>query len=255
MHDDRTNPLKPIKWYKDLSSIKGRLEAHAFLVEGSRAIEQIINNNPGEILEVISSTDALPAYLQYPYRRITEHQLSSISSAKTPQGTIAIIRLPNDAYSDYLPGHAGNRILLLEDIQDPGNLGSLIRSAVAFGYSGIILTDKCADPFSPKCVQSTAGTVLSLWIRRTNRYYDFAKELRGEGYIIVSTYLEGKENPSILQGRDKFVLALGNEASGLSESIIKMSDFILKIPMVNTKAESLNVAACGAICMYLSTLR
>ena len=250
--DYRGNALKPIKWYKSLAAGKGRLEAEAFIVEGDKAIKQIISNNPGEIIEILSAEELSPFYRKYTSRLITNSQLRSICSAKTPQGIIAIVRLPLDIYSDKLPEKTGEKILLLEDVQDPGNVGTLIRTAAAFGFSGVILTEKCADPLSPKCVQSTAGTVLSLWIRRTPRYIELVKKLKQEGFCIVAADLSGKEEPSVLQRQNKLLLALGNEAAGLSESILKAADYRLKITMAQRKAESLNVAVCGAICMYLS---
>jgi len=223
-------------------------------VEGSRAIQQIISSNPDEILEILS-TKPLPAlYGKYAQRLVTESQLHSICSAKTPQETVAVVRLPVDCYSDHLPDKLGAKILLLEDIQDPGNAGTLIRSAAAFGFSGAILTEKCADHLSPKCVQSTAGTVLSLWVRRTSHYLELAEALKLGGYVLVATDIGGVEDNSVLQHRDKLLLAMGNEASGLSGTLMKAADHILRIPIAQGKAESLNVAACGAICMYLSTL-
>jgi TrmH family RNA methyltransferase len=234
---DDTPALKPIKWYKNLATRKGRLEAKAFLVEGDRAIKQIILS---------------PFYHKYPKRLVTDNQLSSICSTKTPQGIVAVVRLPLDTYSDQLPANTGAKILLLEDIQDPGNVGTLIRTAAAFDYSGIILTEKCANPLSPKCVQSTAGTVLSLWIRRTSRYLELVEELKQGGYSLVAADLAGAEDPSVLQCRNKLLLALGNEASGLSDFVLNASDHRLRVSTMRGKAESLNVAACGAICMYLS---
>jgi len=248
----RTDPLKPIKWYKNLARRKGRLESKVFLIEGARAIKQIISNNPDEIIEVLS-TEALPSYYgNYSNSLVTDSQLRSISSTKTPQGTIAVVRLPLDIYSDQLPVNIGAKILLLQDVQDPGNVGTLIRTAVAFDFSGVILTEKCADPLSPKCVQSTAGTVLSLWIRRTSRYLELIEALKHRGYYLVAADLNGAENPSVLQCQNKLLLALGNEASGLSSSILNASNHRLRIPTTREKAESLNVAACGAIFMYLS---
>ncbi|MHB8086540.1 MAG: TrmH family RNA methyltransferase, partial [Dehalococcoidia bacterium] len=227
-------------------------EAGAFLVEGSRAIQQVISSAPDEILEILS-TKPLPAlYGTFAQRHVTESQLHSICSAKTPQEIVAVVRLPSGTYSDRLPDKPGAKILLLEDIQDPGNVGTLIRSAAAFGFSGIILTEKCADHLSPKCVQSTAGTVLSLWIRRTSRYLELIEALKLGGYVLVATDIRGVEDTSVFQRRDKLLLALGNEASGLSKTLLKAADHILRIPMARGKAESLNVAACGAICMYLS---
>ncbi len=252
MPDDRTGPLKPIKWYKNLASSKERLEAKAFLVEGTRAINQVISSKPDEIIEILSTGDLPPAYSDYAVRVVTERQLHSISSTKTPQSTIAVVHLPLEIYTDHLPDDTGAKILLLEDIQDPGNVGTLIRSAVAFGFSGVILTEKCADPLSPKCIQSTAGTVLSLWIRRTPRYMELVEKLKTGGYFLIAADLRGEEDTTVLQQQDKLLLALGNEASGLSKSILNTVDYRLKIPIVQEKAESLNVAACGAICMYLS---
>ena len=250
--DDRTTVLKPIKWYKNLATRKGRLKAKAFLVEGDRAIKQIISSKPDDIIEIVSSEELSPFYHKYSKRLITDSQLHSICSTKTPQGIIAVVRLPMDLYSDQLPDNIGAKILLLEDIQDPGNVGTLIRTAVAFDFSGIILTEKCADPLSPKCVQSTAGTVLSLWIRRTSRYLDLVEELKHNGYSLIAADLGGTEDPSVVQCQNKLLLALGNEASGLSESVLNASNYRLRVPTIREKAESLNVAACGAICMYLS---
>ncbi len=244
-------PLKPIKWYKNLAGKKERLEAGVFLVEGERAVGQIAGNNPDDIVEILSTGEAPSFCRTYAYRRITGEQLRSITSATTPQGIVAVVRIPEGIYSNVLPDNPGSKILLLEDIQYPGNVGSLIRTAVAFGFPGIIMSEKCADPLSPKTVQSTAGTILSLWIRRTGDYLDIVRSLKTKGYSLVATDLNGEENPSFLQNSDKLLLALGNEAAGLSADILRLADFKLKIP-IKAKAESLNVAACGAICMYLS---
>ncbi|MCJ7523371.1 MAG: RNA methyltransferase, partial [Dehalococcoidia bacterium] len=179
-------------------------------------------------------------------------QFSSISNAVTPQGIMAVVRIPDDIYSDSLPDNTGTRVLLLEDIQDPGNTGTLIRTAAAFGYSGVILTEKCADPLSPKCVQATAGAVLAVWLRRTARYLELIKVLKKQGYTLEAADLNGEEDPSNLRTSSKLLLALGSEASGLSPAVLKTSDHRFRIPIAREKAESLNVAASGAICMYLS---
>ena len=253
--DGAATPLKPLKWYKKLATDRGRLEAGAFLIEGDRAIRQVIDSQPDAIIEVVTVSKLPPIYGRYPTRFVTESQFRSICQTKTPQGPLAIVQMPPDIYSDRLPNDAGNKILLLEDIQDPGNVGTLIRTAAAFDFSGIILTNKCADPLSPKCVQSTAGTVLSLWLRRTNRYLELVEALRRKGYYLVTADLKGADDRSILCGRDKLLLALGNEAAGLSKKLLELSDYRFRIPIVRRKAESLNVAACGAICMYLSSLK
>ena len=246
-------PLKPLTWYKKLSSKKGRLEAGAFLVEGFKATQQIMDMHSESILEIVATEEPPACYRDYPIRLVTESGFRSMCFTKTPQGILAVVQMPADTYSEILPASMGNRILLLEDIQDPGNVGTLMRTAAAFDYSGIILSEKCADPFSSKAVQSTAGTVLSVWIRKTNRYHQLAKELKERGYSTVAADLKGLNDPSLLSGKHKLLLMLGNEASGLSQSMLTVADNHVKIPIDREKAESLNVAVCGAICMYLSS--
>ena len=113
---DRANPLKPIKWYKDLATKKGRLAAGAFLVEGTRAIQQIISSSPDDLLEIVSTKQLPSFYGKYAQRLVTESQLHSICSTQTPQETVAVVRLPVDTYSDHLPDNIGTKILLLEDV-------------------------------------------------------------------------------------------------------------------------------------------
>jgi TrmH family RNA methyltransferase len=244
--------LKPLTWYRELEERKGRLEAGAFLVEGDKAIRQIIASNPGAVLEIIALKNATHSYNDYPVHLVTASQFRYISTTRTPQGIMAVVRLPPDIYAADLPRNIGNKILLLEDIQDPGNTGTLIRTAAAFGFSGVILTENGADPFSPKCVQSTAGSVLSIWLRRTKDYLELAQELRNKSYMLVVADLAGTVGPEVLRGAKKILLALGNEAAGLSKALLDMADYRLRIPVHREKAESLNVAACGAILMYLS---
>lgn len=246
--------LKPLKWYKKLATEKGRLEAGAFLVEGDRAIKQIVDGHPDEIIEIVTMEELPALYRDYPVRQLTDSQFRSICNTKTPQGAMAIVRMPQDMYSSYLPENTGARVLLLEDVQDPGNVGTLIRTAAAFNYSGVILTEKCADPLAPKCVQATAGAVLAVWLRRTARYLELVEALRKSGYTLVAADLNGEGDPSVLHSRKKLLLALGSEASGLSQPLLNAADLRFKITIAREKAESLNVAACGAICMYLSSL-
>lgn len=253
--NSESKPLKPLKWYKSLAAQKGRRESGVFLVEGDRSIEQIAGSYPGEIVEIIAVEEVPTAYRDYPVRRVTESQLNAISQTKTTQSPIAVVRLPLGIYSALLPKDVGSKILLLEEIQDPGNVGTLIRTAAAFDFSGIILSDKCADPLSPKCVQSTAGTVLSLWVRRTSHYIELIKELKRRDFTLVAADIRGDDDSSILSKTDRLLLALGNEGVGLSQTLLDIASHQFRIPIVQEKAESLNVAACGAICMYLSSFK
>jgi TrmH family RNA methyltransferase len=245
--------LKPLKWYRELAERTGRLEAGAFVVEGEKAIEQVMAVNPGAILEIVAANSPLPAYKDYPVRTVTNLQFRYISTSRTPQGVMAVVRLPPDVYSESLPQDAGSKILLLEDVQDPGNAGTLIRTAAAFGYSGVIMTESGVDPFAPKCVQATAGAIISVWLRRIKEYVKLARALKNKGFRLVAADLRGKVGPEAIGGVKKLLLALGNEAAGLSKAILDIADDRLRIPVAGEKAESLNVATCGAILMYLSS--
>jgi len=248
-----STPLKPFKWYRKLATKKGRLEAGAFIVEGTRSINQIISNHPDEIIEILTIEEPLSVYSNYVVRLVTESQFRYICQTKTPQGVMAVVRIPVDIWSDCLPDDIGSKILLLEDVQDPGNVGTLIRTAAAFNFSGAIMSENCADPLSPKCVQATVGTVLSIWLRMTTNYLELIGALRKGGYTIAATDLNGIAEPALLSRQSKLLLALGNEAAGLSRAMLNVADYRLRIPTIQEKAESLNVAACGAICMYLSS--
>jgi TrmH family RNA methyltransferase len=240
---------RPLKWYKKLATTKGRQETGMFLVEGSKSIDQILKSHPEAVCELLTVEEPLPVCQGYPLRRLTASQMRTICHTRTPQGIVAVVRFPAAMYTSELPGAVGARVLLLEDVQDPGNVGTLIRTAAAFDFSGIITTDKGADPLSPKCVQATAGTVLSAWIRRTAHYLDLVRALRGQGYACVVTEARGPERPQRLATLPRLVLALGNEAAGISPALRHMADVCVGIPL-GVRAESLNVAVSGAICMY-----
>jgi TrmH family RNA methyltransferase len=157
--------------------------------------------------------------------------------------------IPEGTYSGTLPSRISGRIVLLEGVQDPGNVGTLIRTAGAFGYRGVILSDGSADPFSPKAVQGSAGVIASLWIRRTGRYLDLVKEMAGRCYRIFAATLDGAPVGSVRFPRDH-LLMLGSEGRGLSPNIVELAGVTVSIPMDRTKAESLNVAVAGGILMY-----
>ncbi len=246
-------PLKPLAWYKKLTTKKGRLASGAFLVEGQRAIEQIHHRQPEAIQELLTTSDGPQIGWPYPCRRLNESQIRSICHTKTPQGIVAVVRLPMQTYEQQLPPSCGAKLLFLENIQDPGNVGTLIRTAAAFQFTGVILTEKCADPFAPKCVQASAGAMLSLWIRRTEQGLDLVAQLQQRGYALVAATLEGQSDPATLYGPERLILALGNEGAGLSPAVRQAAQDQFAIPIDRHGSESLNVAASGAICMYLST--
>jgi TrmH family RNA methyltransferase len=245
--------LRPIKWYKSLTERHGRDQAGAFLIEGRRAIEQIRGHSPGSILEILldennTSFDAG----RTPVSHFSLPQFRSIAASQHPQGVAAVVAMPSGAFGHTLPSRPGARIVLLDDIQDPGNAGTLIRTAAALGFDGMLMTEKCADPFAPKCVQASAGTILSLWIRRTPACTSLLLELVQNGSRLIAADCAG-QSPENIDTKGNVVLALGNEGNGLSRYYRDMASQIIHIPIDTVKAESLNVAAAGAICMFVIT--
>jgi TrmH family RNA methyltransferase len=241
-----------VKRYKALAEKKGRQETGLFLLEGPRAIRQVLTSRPEAVVEIIATVEHASEYEGIPVRSATHSQLNAICHTKTPQGAVAVVHQPDHVYEDQLPDDVGPRVLLLEEIQDPGNVGALIRTAAAFGYSLVILSDGCADPLAPKSVQASSGTVLSVAIRRTSAYLNLLRLLKNRWYRVAVADVRGEDSPSRLHEPERLVFALGNEAAGPTADLLALADHHVRIPIHEQRAESLNVAACGAIGMYLS---
>ena len=246
--------MKPLSWYTELAEARKRREYGFFLMEGKRAVEQIKTAAPGGIDEILVTEQLLSECKGFacPVRVVTDRQFKTISTSKTPQGIAAVVRIPEGSYEDGLPKQTGYRLLLLEGVQDPGNVGTLIRTAAAFDYSGVVLSGECADPFSPKAVQASAGSIMSVWIRRTGQYLGLTGELKNKGYSLIAADIKGEPlAPDLILQRH--VILLGSEGSGLSDKLLALADKKIRIPMNDSKAESLNVAVSGAIVMFIGS--
>jgi len=244
-------PLKPLSWYKSLHDAKSRRGENAFLVEGTRAIAQISRSCPDCIRElVVREEDAPQQDLVYPVRVVSASQFRSVCISTNPSGPLAVVNMPDGACAASLPRRKGDKVLVLEDIQDPGNVGTLVRSAAAFEFSGVLLSDKCADPFGPKAVQASAGSVLSLWIRRTKEYAALLAGLAAEGYYCIAADVGGKETLGPAKA-SKIVVVLGNEGSGICPDTLRLANRVVRIPICERNVESLNVAVSGALFMYV----
>lgn len=243
--------LRALSWYRELQQRKYRYQHGFFLLEGTRAIEQLVHAHPEAIDELLVTDAFIPpeSFSCYVKRLLTSVQFKTIVTAATPQGVAAVVRLPPKCSSGVLPDVPGERILLLEDVQDPGNVGTLIRTAVAFNYSGVILSRLSADPFAPKAVQASVGALLNLWIRRVDTYINMVMELKTRGYALLGTDCAGCA-PIDFSQYNRFVIALGNEGSGLSENVLSLTDVRFAIPIDTTGVQSLNVAVSGAITLF-----
>jgi TrmH family RNA methyltransferase len=247
--------VKPLSFYKSLHDAKGRREANLFLVEGMRAITQISRVSPQSITElVVQDEEHAPKNVRYPVRTVTPAQFRGICTSTNPAGPLAVVTIPKDAYSSKLPENRGARVLALEDIQDPGNVGTLIRTAAAFDFDGVLLSDKCADPFGPKAAQASAGSLMSLWIRKTKSFGALVAQMAKEGFCCVAADVRGKVTLHAVDA-PKLMLIVGNEGSGISDTTLGLAHQVVKIPMNEKKAESLNAAVSGGLCMYVLTGR
>ena len=142
----------------------------------------------------------------------------------------------------------GNRVLILEDIQDPGNLGTIIRSSVAFDVDTIILSKKCADLYSSKVIRSTQGMIFHINII-TRDIEDTIKYLKDNCYTIYGTKVDGGINVKDISLKRKYALVIGNEGNGVSEEVNNLCDEYLYIKM-NKEVESLNAGVATSILLY-----
>lgn len=237
-----------VKYYRELLTPKGRKEHSAFIIEGVRQVEQFSLSKNVKLLEILT-TEPLKFQTNAPIRYINHSQLCKITETKTPNGVIAVAAIKKVNEID--ENTTKSNILLLEDIQDPGNVGTLIRSAAAFGFSAVIVSRGCADVYSPKVVRSSGGAICNLDIIRKLDIFDCISTLKAQNYRLIVADLDGKNEIKTNNNNQKIIYALGNEGSGISEKLRAVADEIFTIPFDNSAVESLNVAAAGAIGMFL----
>ncbi len=213
-------------------------EQGLFIAEGYHLFEMA--KESGLIDSVFTTKEVKGLDPLIPQYIIDEEILSKISSLTTPQGIVTLVKLPKT--KEIL----NNKVLYLDDISDPGNMGTILRTALAFSYTDIVVSKKSVYVYSPKVVQASQGAIFKLNILIEDGYY--LPRLKTLGYDVVVTYLRNaidiKETPKL----DKFVLVLGNEAKGVSDDVLSFATYKVKIDIDNI--ESLNVAIAGAIAMY-----
>lgn len=228
-----------IKAIAKLKTSKGRKEAGQFVVEGQRAVQSFIDNNYTPlILFVTEKQKNLTFSISCEIFQVTEPVLAKMSSATTPSGVLAVFALP--PAPDIKTITAG---IVLAEINDPGNMGTLIRSAAAFGRKSVVVIGGC-DPFSPKVIQATAGTfpLISLFQCSWQELINNKKDLPLVGLALNGTQLDQTTN---LQNS---LLVVGNEAHGINPTWLKQCDQIVTLPMTDG-VESLNAAVAGSIAM------
>ena len=236
------NP-KVMAW-RSLKDKKGREEHRAFLVEGARMVNEALSSSfpvQAVLLREDYSTDlSLPAGV--PVFLLPDHVFRSVCDTRTPQGIAAVLGLRARKAE-------GSRLLALDGVQDPGNVGTIIRTADAAGFDGILLSPDCADLFSPKVLRSTMGSVFRLGFSFPDSLPDALSALKKNGYSVLSSQLDGESFFGRKDVSSSFVLIVGNEGNGVSAPVRAVATHRLRLPM-RGGAESLNAAVAAGIMMY-----
>ena len=230
--------------WKSLKDRKGRKEQGCFLVEGRKMTEEALASAfPVEALLLDADRAGeftLPGSV--PTYTMPAHVLAAVCDTKTPQGIAAIVKMAE------MPLR-GLRLVALDGVQDPGNVGTIIRTADAAGFDGVLLSAQCADVFSPKVLRATMGSVFRMGIRVTE---DLAGELRQmvqSGASVLSSQLDGQPFYQMGAVATPFVLVIGSEGNGVTDAVKAVSTHQVKLPM-RGGAESLNAAVAAGIMMY-----
>jgi len=185
---------------------------------------------------------------QVPIMLTTAAVIRTLSDTVQSQGIILLARRPvRDAAG--LLHTPGSLLLALDRLQDPGNLGTLMRTAEAAGVSGLITLPGCADPFSPKVLRSSMGSAFRLPLLTEATAQDLNDLRQNHGFQIVAAAGEGETDYCYYDWRQKTLLLLGNEGRGVSPELMRQCDVRLRIPM-HAGVESLNVAAAGAVMLF-----
>lgn len=239
----KNNLMKKIR---SLHQKKYRQREGAFLLEGERIIEQALRAkaNVNHILMVEGKE--CPAWLDNEDQRlviVSEEVFASIIQTEQSQGIIAQVEIPK------VTREIGNHVLMLDRIQDPGNLGTMIRTADAAGFSDILMVKGTVDPYNDKVLRSTMGSIFSVQLHTVDDACDTVESLKSKGYDVVGAALDGARMHYECEYAQKVCLIIGNEGNGIDKDTLALTSFNVKIPILG-EAESLNAAIASSVLMY-----
>jgi TrmH family RNA methyltransferase len=241
-----------IKDIKKLKEKKYRKDSNMFLVEGFRFAEEALDAG-FEVVHIFISARGESKYenscvknkLQKDTKvySVSDSLFKSICDTDNPQGIIAVVRnKPVEIKYDH------GFYMLADKIQDPGNMGTIIRTAHAAGALGVIITKGTVDIYNEKTLRSTMGSIFKIPVIE-DKDLSLVQELRTGGFKLVTSSLDTDKNFYDIDLKEKVIIAVGNEGNGISSEVYEISDLKIKIPMPGG-AESLNVAVAAAIMMY-----
>ena len=233
-----------IKNIKKLKEKKYRLDT--YIVEGIKMVKEAINENQ-EIALIAIREDFKIDFDTKKIKIVTISNkiFNDISDVKTPQGILAVIKKNQnnqiETNSDY--------ILALDSLQDPGNMGTIIRTADSANINQIIINKTTVDPYSPKVIRSTMGAIYRTNIIEVEDLKATLKEMKSKGFQIITTDLKATQSIYDINYNNKTVVVIGNEANGVSQEILQTADKKVIIPMLG-KTESLNASIAASIMIY-----
>lgn len=243
-----------IKHIKKLKDKKYRDESNEYIIEGVKLIEEAVKEN-AKIKKIIVCEDTTKTYeiptnimleiAKYECIYVTEKIFASITQVTNPQGIMAIIEKNTENQEiDFTQ----DIIVALDDVQDPGNLGTILRTVDSIGLNQIIVSKGTADAFNPKVVRSTMGAIFRVKIIEVENLAQAIKEMRKHHFKLMVTSLQ-TDNSIYDIDFNKKIIVVGNEANGVSKEIQDMADEKAKIPMLG-RTESLNASVAAGIVMY-----
>ena len=246
-----------IKHLKKLKEKKYRDEYGEYTVEGIKLVKEAFKEK-ANIKQLIicdgCNSEIIESHLKYEMAKfdfvyVPENIFKMISNVVNPQGVLAVIgKNTIDVANKDNISLTDDIILALDDIQDPGNLGTILRTADSVGLKQILISKGTADPYNPKVVRSTMGAIFRINIIECDNLKEILEYLHEKNYKIMCTSLEAKE--TIYQTNyNKKVIVIGNEANGVSKDIQKMADEKVIIPMLG-KTESLNASVATGVILY-----
>ncbi|MFA5542481.1 MAG: RNA methyltransferase [Bacilli bacterium] len=226
-----------IKDLAKLSDKKYRQINKQFLVEGYHLINEANKINRLNTVLITKEEDYIDGVNNI---LVTNEIIKKITNTISPQGIVGVCDMVESSIS-------GDRFLILDNISDPGNMGTLIRSALGFNIDTVIVSDDSVDIYNDKVIRSTQGAIFNINIV----ICDISKaidELKENNVMIIGTSLKSSKYLNDINRVNKYAIILGNEASGIKEEVLNKTDFNVKIK-INSKLESLNVAIAGGIIM------
>ena len=246
------NPV--VKAAAELKQKKYRTQNGLYLAEGLRTEEEAVAYKAVETLFYVATDDERTMRLLEDAAAqniklvcVSENVMKKIADTETPQGIIAVCKMRQPKLENLLA--SGKMLLVLDRVGDPGNIGTMLRTADAAGIGGLVLLKGCADIYAPKTVRSSMGSLFHIPVLSGVSEQEFVSAAKKAGYDLLVTCLDGADNlyKADLSGRIAFVM--GNEAGGVSESLLAQADKRVYIPMAG-RAESLNVAMAAGIVMF-----